>query len=253
MPVSGAEQFVASGASGAAHELAERRVLEVGQARRRAARRGGRGSTGRGCARLGLELLHDRRVEVRVARLVAPAPVDGLGRDRRTSSMKSRELLLELQRPGAELEVHTTVTTSGRRAAQNYWRETALRGAAPRGHVGHRVGAALARAPIAGRLEPRSRPAGVRRGSRPERGPPPPGPARRARRPENAPADEVLVVDDHSDDDTAVVADAAGVAVAAAPPLPDGWTGKTWLRTGASARRATCSCSSTPTPSPDPT
>jgi 4,4'-diaponeurosporenoate glycosyltransferase len=42
------------------------------------------------------------------------------------------------------------------------------------------------------------------------------------------PADEVLVVDDHSDDDTAAVADAAGVDVAAAPPLPDGWTGKTW-------------------------
>jgi 4,4'-diaponeurosporenoate glycosyltransferase len=42
------------------------------------------------------------------------------------------------------------------------------------------------------------------------------------------PADEVLVVDDHSDDDTAVIADAAGVDVVAAPPLPDGWTGKTW-------------------------
>jgi 4,4'-diaponeurosporenoate glycosyltransferase len=42
------------------------------------------------------------------------------------------------------------------------------------------------------------------------------------------PADEVLVVDDHSDDDTAAIADAAGVDAAAAPPLPDGWTGKTW-------------------------
>ena len=42
------------------------------------------------------------------------------------------------------------------------------------------------------------------------------------------PADEVLVVDDDSDDDTAAVADAAGVDVVAAPPLPDGWTGKTW-------------------------
>jgi 4,4'-diaponeurosporenoate glycosyltransferase len=42
------------------------------------------------------------------------------------------------------------------------------------------------------------------------------------------PADEVLVVDDHSDDETAAIADAAGVDVAAAPPLPDGWTGKTW-------------------------
>jgi 4,4'-diaponeurosporenoate glycosyltransferase len=41
-------------------------------------------------------------------------------------------------------------------------------------------------------------------------------------------ADEVLVVDDHSDDDTAAIADAAGVDVVAAPPLPDGWTGKTW-------------------------
>jgi len=42
------------------------------------------------------------------------------------------------------------------------------------------------------------------------------------------PADEVLVVDDHSEDGTGAVADAAGVDVVAAPPLPDGWTGKTW-------------------------
>ncbi len=42
------------------------------------------------------------------------------------------------------------------------------------------------------------------------------------------PADEVLVVDDHSDDDTAAVATAGGADVVAAPDLPDGWTGKTW-------------------------
>jgi 4,4'-diaponeurosporenoate glycosyltransferase len=42
------------------------------------------------------------------------------------------------------------------------------------------------------------------------------------------PADEVLVVDDHSDDDTGAIAAAAGFEVVAAPPLPDGWTGKTW-------------------------
>jgi 4,4'-diaponeurosporenoate glycosyltransferase len=41
-------------------------------------------------------------------------------------------------------------------------------------------------------------------------------------------ADEMLVVDDHSDDDTAAVAAAAGAEVVAAPPIPDGWTGKTW-------------------------
>jgi 4,4'-diaponeurosporenoate glycosyltransferase len=42
------------------------------------------------------------------------------------------------------------------------------------------------------------------------------------------PADEVLVVDDHSDDDTAAVATAGGADVVVAPDLPDGWTGKTW-------------------------
>jgi hypothetical protein len=42
------------------------------------------------------------------------------------------------------------------------------------------------------------------------------------------PADELLVVDDHSDDDTAAVATAGGADVVPAPPLPDGWTGKTW-------------------------
>jgi 4,4'-diaponeurosporenoate glycosyltransferase len=42
------------------------------------------------------------------------------------------------------------------------------------------------------------------------------------------PADEVLVVDDDSHDDTAAVAAAGGADVVPAPPLPDGWTGKTW-------------------------
>lgn len=47
---------------------------------------------------------------------------------------------------------------------------------------------------------------------------------------------EVIVVDDHSTDGTADVARAAGVRVVAAPPLPDGWTGKTWAcATGAAA------------------
>jgi len=42
------------------------------------------------------------------------------------------------------------------------------------------------------------------------------------------PADEVIVVDDHSDDGTARVAGAAGVTVLASAPLPPGWTGKCW-------------------------
>jgi 4,4'-diaponeurosporenoate glycosyltransferase len=42
------------------------------------------------------------------------------------------------------------------------------------------------------------------------------------------PADELLVVDDDSDDDTAAIAAAGGALVVDAPPLPDGWTGKTW-------------------------
>jgi len=42
------------------------------------------------------------------------------------------------------------------------------------------------------------------------------------------PVDEVLVVDDDSEDDTSAVAAAGGADVIAAPPLPVGWTGKTW-------------------------
>lgn len=42
------------------------------------------------------------------------------------------------------------------------------------------------------------------------------------------PADEVVVVDDDSVDDTAAIAAGGGAHVIAAPPLPDGWTGKTW-------------------------
>lgn len=42
------------------------------------------------------------------------------------------------------------------------------------------------------------------------------------------PADEVLVVDDHSTDATATVARRAGTVVVEADPLPQGWTGKAW-------------------------
>jgi 4,4'-diaponeurosporenoate glycosyltransferase len=55
---------------------------------------------------------------------------------------------------------------------------------------------------------------------------------------QDAPAVEVIVVDDHSRDATAEVARARAVDVMASEPLPDGWTGKTWAcRQG--ARRAT--------------
>ena len=55
---------------------------------------------------------------------------------------------------------------------------------------------------------------------------------------ETTPADEVIVVDDHSDDGTAAIARDRGSTVIAAPPLPDGWTGKTWAcHTGAEAAR----------------
>lgn len=43
---------------------------------------------------------------------------------------------------------------------------------------------------------------------------------------QTVPADEVVVVDDHSDDDTGAVAFTAGAQVLPAPPLPEGWTGK---------------------------
>jgi 4,4'-diaponeurosporenoate glycosyltransferase len=48
------------------------------------------------------------------------------------------------------------------------------------------------------------------------------------------PGHQVVVVDDHSTDATADVATATGATVIAAPPLPEGWTGKTWAcHTGA--------------------
>lgn len=43
---------------------------------------------------------------------------------------------------------------------------------------------------------------------------------------QNPPAWEVLVVDDHSEDATAVVGEAGGATVIAAPPLAVGWAGK---------------------------
>ncbi len=42
------------------------------------------------------------------------------------------------------------------------------------------------------------------------------------------PDDELVVVDDHSVDGTATVAEELGVEVLLAPPLPTGWTGKSW-------------------------
>ena len=45
---------------------------------------------------------------------------------------------------------------------------------------------------------------------------------------QDPPPAEVIVVDDHSTDTTAEVARRAGATVVTAPPLPDGWTGKTW-------------------------
>lgn len=54
--------------------------------------------------------------------------------------------------------------------------------------------------------------------------------------PQLGPGDELIVIDDHSDDATAAVAAAGGAIVMAAPPLPSGWTGKTWAcATGAAA------------------
>jgi 4,4'-diaponeurosporenoate glycosyltransferase len=48
--------------------------------------------------------------------------------------------------------------------------------------------------------------------------------------------EELVVVDDHSVDATAAVASAGGARVLAAPPLPRGWTGKSWACwTGANA------------------
>ncbi len=49
---------------------------------------------------------------------------------------------------------------------------------------------------------------------------------------------EVIVIDDDSSDGTGAVARGAGARVIPAPPLPGGWTGKTWaLHTGVAASR----------------
>lgn len=52
-------------------------------------------------------------------------------------------------------------------------------------------------------------------------------------------ADQIVVVDDASDDGTGAVARRfAGVEVVTAPPVPEGWTGKSWAcATGAAASR----------------
>jgi 4,4'-diaponeurosporenoate glycosyltransferase len=47
-------------------------------------------------------------------------------------------------------------------------------------------------------------------------------------RTQTRPADEILVVDDHSGDRTAAVAAAGGARVLGPPDLPPGWVGKTW-------------------------
>ena len=47
-------------------------------------------------------------------------------------------------------------------------------------------------------------------------------------RDELVPDDELIVVDDRSTDATAAIARAAGATVVDAPPLPAGWTGKSW-------------------------
>ena len=41
-------------------------------------------------------------------------------------------------------------------------------------------------------------------------------------------ADRIVVVDDHSSDGTAAVARSYGVELLSLPPLPEGWTGKSW-------------------------
>ena len=58
--------------------------------------------------------------------------------------------------------------------------------------------------------------------------------------PQLRPGDRCVVVDDESSDRTAAVAAAAGAEVVAAPPRPEGWTGKAWAcATGAALAAST--------------
>ena len=122
------------------HHLAQRRVLEVRQAR---------AVLGLGeeevpevaLARLGLQLLHDRRREMRVARLVALAAVDRF-RGPDDLVVEFDELGLQLVGPGARCEVHSSLLDTPDRIARPYSsardRDPAGRPARPRTRRVHR-------------------------------------------------------------------------------------------------------------------
>ena len=107
LPVSGAEQLHASDADRrAAHDLGQRGVVEVGQARPSTAVLWGRNRFhSPRVPGLRLQLLEDGRVAVGVASLRHLLAVDGLGGDDALVH-EAQQLVAELGRRGGQSEVH---------------------------------------------------------------------------------------------------------------------------------------------------
>ncbi len=240
----------------AAHELAQRRVVEVGQP--------GAESVVRKeevpqttLAGFELEVLHDRRVEVGIARLAHLRVVDvGCRVDAGVDELLQRRAQLDCL--GAELEVHmcssgrsidgdptARLDRRSRRRRSLRWRRGEDLTTPCANDRGRQTldgpGVFLLLAWLAGwllcfRVRVLSRSTRIARSSTPTVSVIVPARNEAAQLPkllralarQTASPDEVILVDDHSHDSTAAVARTAGVEVVTAADLPHGWTGKAW-------------------------